>query len=161
MLIGIFAVLFGVAYITRRRFGVLGLGLAAGALVSGLWARDLVPLVEQSDIDVASLSAAGLSAAILVILPSLLLLLRGPSYKPGLMRIFGALLYAAMALVLLVEPLGAAFVLDGVWIDVYAYVTENSPYIVTTLLIIALLDALGINSRAARMERKHHNKKHH
>ena len=37
--------LFGLAFLTKRRFGVLGLALAAGAMLSSLWAESLTPVI--------------------------------------------------------------------------------------------------------------------
>ena len=42
IILGIAVVLFILAFLTKRRFGVLGLGLAAGVVLSQLWAVTLV-----------------------------------------------------------------------------------------------------------------------
>ena len=48
--LGVFVVLglilFGLAFMTRRRFGVLGLALAAGSVLSSLWAAPLIGIIE-------------------------------------------------------------------------------------------------------------------
>lgn len=153
-IIGIAAVvLFAAAYLTGRRFGALGLALGSGALISQMWASDLVPFVEGSDFDVASVSTAGLVAAGLVIAPSLLLLMSGPVYKGKLGRLVGSLLYVILAVTLLVEPLGSAFVLEGVWLDAYDFVTEYRIYIISAGLILALFDLFGAQGKHAKLER--------
>ena len=49
LIFGLLAVvLFGSAFVTRRRFGLLGLALAAGSILSGLWGYDAGPGGGQS-----------------------------------------------------------------------------------------------------------------
>jgi hypothetical protein len=59
--------LFAVAYISRRRFGLLGLALTAGALLAEYMTRDLSRLITQYDIPVEPLGAV--SAATIVLTP--------------------------------------------------------------------------------------------
>ena len=44
----ILVALFALAFFTKRRFGVLGLALAAGAMLSELWAAELTPFVQKA-----------------------------------------------------------------------------------------------------------------
>lgn len=147
--------LFGLAYATKRRFGVLGLALAAGSMLSGLWAAKLTPIVADAGIVVQNPPLITLVAVILVLLPALLLLFSGPSYHDIPMRLGGAFLFAALAFALLIEPLGSALVLQDQGKEVYDFFVENRVYIVTVGLVLAVIDLLAVHTGRGRKSYKH------
>lgn len=138
----ILLILFGMAYVTKRRFGVLGLALAAGAMLSELWAEKLTPVVASTGLQLMAPPLATVVAVVLVLLPAILLFTSGPTYTKKTERLIGALLFALLAVALLIEPLGSGLVLEGEALTVYEYLYEYRVYIVTTGLVIALLDLL-------------------
>ena len=136
--------LFVIAFATKRRFGVLGLALAAGAMLSSLWTKELTPLVEQSGfVSITLPPLASLVAAALVLLPAVLLFFSGPVYKDKGSRVIGSLAFAVLALALLLEPLGSALVLQDMGKQIYDFFVENKVYIVTAGLVFALFDILA------------------
>jgi len=141
-------ILFVLAYFTKRRFGVLGLALAAGAMLSNLWAQQLTPLVQKTGIDIAVPPLATVVAVLLVLLPALLLLTGGPTYHKKSEQIIGATLFALLAVALLIEPLGSGLVLQGDGKQVYDWFFQNRVYIVTLGLIAALVDLLFTKTSA-------------
>jgi len=151
----VLGVLFALAFLTKRRFGVLGLALAAGAMLSNLWAETLTPVIEDAGVIVNIPPLATLVAVALVLLPSVILLFSGPSYHSLLMRVVGAFSYAALALALLLEPLGSALVLQGSSATVYQFFVDNRVYILTAGLIFALLDILSTRTGKHHKSRKH------
>jgi hypothetical protein len=136
------ALLFVLSYTTKRRFGVLGLALAAGAMLSDLWAQKLTPLVASTGLQLAAPPLSTVVAVLLVLLPALFLLMSGPTYGNRTERIIGALLFATLATALLIEPLGSGLILQGEGKQVYDWIFENRVYIVTLGLIAALTDLL-------------------
>ncbi len=138
----ILIVLFVVAYLTKRRFGVLGLALAAGALLSDLWADKLTPLIADSGVVVERPPLLTLVAAGIVLLPAVVLFVSGPVYRKSNERLIGAFLFALLAVALLVEPLGSGLLLSGESKQVYDVIAENRVYIITGGLIIAVIDIL-------------------
>lgn len=136
----VLVVLFGLAFFTKRRFGVLGLALAAGAMLSSLWADTLTPIIEDAGVSVEVPPMITVVSVSLVLLPAVLLLFSGPSYRDLPMRLFGAFAFAALALALLIEPLGSALVLQGDSQKVYEFFADNRVYIVTAGLVLALVD---------------------
>jgi len=135
-------ILFVLAFITKRRFGVLGLALAAGAMLSSLWADKLTPVIEQAGVVVERPPLATIVAVSLVLLPAIVLFVSGPVYRELPMRLAGALMFAALAVALLVEPLGSAMYVTGDSKKVYDFFVENQVYIVTFGLIAAVVDIL-------------------
>lgn len=138
------AALFVVAFATKRRFGVLGLALAAGAMLSSLWSEKLTPLVEQTGVvSIVLPPLESLVAAALVLLPAVLLFFSGPTYKHIGHRVMGSFAFAILALALLLEPLGSALVLQDIGKQIYDFFVENRVYIVTAGLVFALFDILA------------------
>jgi hypothetical protein len=136
----VIALLFAAAFFTKRRFGVLGLALAAGAILSSLWVGDLTPIIAQAGIIIVKPPLESVVAATLTLLPALLLLSSGPSYKLMPQRIIGATAFAVLATALLLEPLGSALVIDSVGKPVYDFFMRHSTTIITACLILAILD---------------------
>ncbi len=147
--LGVLIGLFAVAFVTKRRFGVLGLALAAGTFISSLWVGDLTPIIAETGVQLIKPPLESVVSAALILLPAALLLLSGPTYRPGTSRTIGALLFAAFAGVLLLEPLGSALVIDGVGQTVYDTLTLYRNPIITACLIVALLDILATKTPKA------------
>ncbi|MDN5275019.1 MAG: hypothetical protein JWP06_920 [Candidatus Saccharibacteria bacterium] len=145
----IIGLLFATAYITKRRFGVLGLALAAGAMLGNLWVGNLTPLIAQAGIVLVKPPLESVVLAALILLPALLLLSSGPSYKAQTQRFIGAGAFAVLAAALLLEPLGSALVIDGVGQPVYDFFVRNHVIIITVCLILAIFDLLMTKSPKA------------
>jgi hypothetical protein len=138
----VIAALFAVAFFTKRRFGVLGLALAAGAMLSTMWSGDLTPLIINAGFVVVKPPLSSLVSAALILLPAVLLLTSGPTYKSMPQRVIGAVAFAALAIALLLEPLGSALVMDSVGKPVYDFFVQYRPLIVTAGLALAVFDLL-------------------
>lgn len=147
--------LFALAYFTKRRFGVLGLALAAGSMLSELWASQLTPVVRDAGLIVQNPPLITIVSVLLVLLPAIFLLFSGPSYEGTFKRAVGAFLFAALAFALLIEPLGSALVLQAEGRMLYEFFSDNRVYIVTAGLIIAIFDLLGTHTRKSHKLSKH------
>lgn len=151
----VISLLFALAYVTKRRFGVLGLALAAGSMISELWAAQLTPLVRDVGLVVQNPPLITVVSVTLVLLPAIVLLFSGPSYHDTSKRIIGALLFASLAFALLIEPLGSALVLQNEGRAVYEFFSSNQVYIVTIGLVIAIFDLLSTHTSKAHKPSKH------
>lgn len=147
VILGIIAAsLFAATYFTRRRFGVLGLALCAGFILSTLWAADVTPLVREAGVELLSPPLASVVAATLVLLPAIILLFSGPTYSKRLPRLLGSLAFALLAAALLLPSLYAGLVLDENGKQVYDILNENRNYIITAAIVYALFDILTIKT---------------
>ena len=138
----LFAALFVVAYVTKRRFGLRGLALATGAMIATIWVGDLTPIIAQAGFVLIKPPLESVVAAALTLLPALLLLTSGQPYKANMQRVFGSLLFALLAVVLLLEPLGSAFIIEGLGEQVFVLLTEYRVAIITACLGIAIIDLM-------------------
>lgn len=145
--------LFVVAFIAKRRFGMLGLALAAGAMLSSLWVEDLTPLVARTGLVLTAPPLESVVAASLILLPAIFLLTSGPAYKSLLQRCIGAALFALLATTLLLEPMGSAFIINDTGKQVYDFLVTHHVTIVTLCLIIAIFDV--ILTKAPKIPSKH------
>lgn len=134
--------LFVPAYLTKRRFGVLGLALAAGAILSSLWVGNLTPIIANTGVTMVQPPLESMVSAGLILLPAILLLFSGPVYKGKVQRIVGALLFTVLATALLLTPLGSALVIDDTAKPIYEAFVQYRPIIITFALVYALTDLL-------------------
>lgn len=147
IVIGVLAVvLFVLAFVSKRRIGVLGLALGAGALLSAMWGGSVTPLLERSGVVLSSPPLSAVVAAGLIILPALILIVSGPKYHGSGGRLFGAAAFSVLAVVLLSDALEAALVIEGLGAQILASTKAAKPYIITVGLTIALIDVLMTKS---------------
>lgn len=146
------AALFITVYVTKRRVGVLGLGLAAGAILSNLWVGDLTPLVAQAGIEIVRPPLSSVVATALTLLPALILLFGGPGYKTTWQRMVGSLVFAVLAVVLLLGPLGAALVIDDSGKPLFEFLQRYQNILITAGLGFAVIDLLLTRSPKGHKE---------
>lgn len=156
----VMVVLFVLAFVTKRRFGVLGLALAVGYLLSVLWAREIEQVVALLPVDFEVISPVTAATLLVILLPSLILLFGGPAYRTAKGRVLGALLYAVTAVAFSLGALEHTLVLMGAGKDVFDWLLEYRTYVVTGALMWAVLDIM--HARTGRGGEKHHghDKKH-
>ena len=147
VILGIIAAsLFAATYFTRRRFGVLGLALAAGFILSTLWTADITPLIREAGVELLSPPLTSVVAATLVLLPAIILLFAGPKYSKRVPRVIGSLAFALLAAALLLPSLHSGLVLDANGKQIYDVLNDNRNYIITAAIVYALFDILTIKS---------------
>lgn len=140
----ILATLFALAFFTKRRFGVLGLALAAGSVLSQMWTDAATPIVEQAGLQIVAPPLDVIVATAIIILPAVLLLFSGPKYSKVPQRVIGALAFALLAFAFMTDSLGSAMVLDGDSKMYFDMIASNANYIITAGIVFALFDVLSI-----------------
>lgn len=145
--------LFVSSFVCKRRFGLLGLALAAGSILSNIWGRDAEIISALLGFRPSSITSA-VTLAIIILLPAIVLLFHGYTYNSPFGRFIGASLFTALALAFLVDPLGHIFVLQGVSADVYNWLIVNKSMIIGIGLIIAVGD-LFLTKPAVSSDKRH------
>lgn len=144
IVIGIFiavaVVLFLAAYFSKRRFGLLGLALTAGATLATLWSYDAGLLVSAVGIVPEGPMTQAVTLSLVTLLPAMLLLFHGYSYKGRFARGIGSLLFTALAIAFLVEPIGYILPLEGVGADAYTWLQENQSLVISVGVVLAVVD---------------------
>ena len=143
VVMGLFtAGLFAAAYFTKRRLGLLGLALAAGATLSSLWVGTLTPLVAQSGVLLVRPPLSSVLAVSLTLLPAVLLLFSGPTYKNHLHKIIGSSVFALLAIAFMLEPLMAGLVIDDSAKPIAAALQQYQQTAISIGLILAVIDLI-------------------
>lgn len=154
---GMAVLLFTGAFISKRRFGLLGLALTAGATLSTLWSYDAGLVVSSIGLFPDGVVTQAATQSLVVLLPAILLLFHGYSYKNIVSRSIGALLFTVLALAFLVEPIGFALPLEGVGAEVYRTLRTYKDAIISVGVILAVID-LFLTKPARHLEKA--DKKH-
>ena len=136
--------LFVLAYWTRRRFGVLGLALCAGYLLSGMWTTQVTAFAHRQGLQLVSPPLASVVAAVLILLPAIVLFYGGPTYSQKMQRIIGAAAFALLASAFLLTPLGNSLSLDDMGTFYFNIFVQNKDIIITGAVIYALFDILAM-----------------
>ncbi|OJU87428.1 hypothetical protein BGO17_00250 [Candidatus Saccharibacteria bacterium 49-20] len=140
VLAGVALGLFFGAFISKRRFGLLGLALTAGATLSTIWSYNAGLVVAATGVVPDGVITQAVAQSLVVLLPAILLLFHGYSYKGIVGRLVGAVLFTVLALAFLVEPLSYALPLDGSGGVVYSTIRQYKDIIISAGVILAVID---------------------
>jgi hypothetical protein len=131
--------LFVSAFLHSRRFGLLGLALGAGYILSQMWGYEFTLVLSVFGVPTNSFTTA-VTLSVLILAPSLLLLFHGYSYKSLVGRLIGAMLFSLLAIAFLIEPLGHILMPVGFGRDVYDLLVSNRELIIGGGLVLAIVD---------------------
>lgn len=140
VLAGVALGLFFGAFISKRRFWLLGLALTAGATLSTIWSYNAGLVVAATGVVPDGVITQAVAQSLVVLLPAILLLFHGYSYKGIVGRLVGAVLFTVLALAFLVEPLSYALPLDGSGGVVYSTIRQYKDIIISAGVILAVID---------------------
>ena len=149
----IIAALFAAAFFTKRRFGLLGLALAAGSLLSSIWGYDAGLVSGLFGFSGGPMTSAVVTS-LMVLLPAGLLLFHGYTYKSLVGRIIGAVLFTILATAFLVEPLSHVLTVQGPAASIYQWVVSNRTSVIGVGLIVAIVD-LFLTKPVQLSDRRH------
>lgn len=154
---GVALLLFAGAFISKRRFGLLGLALTAGATLSTIWSYEAGLVVSATGLVPEGVVTQAVTQSLVVLLPAILLLFHGYAYKNLFARLVGSFLFAVLALAFLVEPIGFALPLTGVGNTVYQTILDYKNVIISVGVILAVVDLFFTKPAhlAARATKKH------
>lgn len=153
LLIGVLGLLFLMSFATKRRFGVLGLALAAGALLSANWSGTLTPFIQRQGVTLVSPPLQMVVEVALTILPAAILLFSGPSYSKMWQRIAGSVGFALLGYALLAHSLNNILQLDEPGLSFYTFMSDYVNLIIVVGIIAAVTDTfLTSNPRPKKRE---------
>jgi hypothetical protein len=128
------------AYMSKRRFGTLGLALAAGFLIAESTASYITGLLMDEGVSFGVISLQTIVTMVIILTPSFLLLFGGPTYASKRSRLIGSLLYALLALAFGLGALGYSLVLIGQERVVYETIWIYREQTIVLLLCLAMID---------------------
>lgn len=128
---------------------MLGLALAAGALLAGQMTKDLSTLIAENKIPVEPLSAISAASIFLTLLPALILLLGGPSYKKRKQAITGAIAFTVMAMLLILGQLTSSLPPDQLMEPLVNGIARYSSLLLAIAIGAAVTDVWMIHNLAS------------
>ncbi len=140
VLIGLVLALFAGAFFTKRRFGLLGLALTAGATLSVIWLDDASRVISVTGLVPVGPITNAVALSLVVLLPAILLLFHGYTYKAMIPRIIGSLLFTILAVAFLLEPIGFALPLEGTSAYIYNQALNYKDLVISIGVILAIVD---------------------
>lgn len=151
------AALFAGAFITKRRFGLLGLALTAGATLSTMWSYEAGLIISSTGLVPNGPMTNAIALSAVVLLPAVLLLFHGQAYKSVFPRLIGAALFTVLAMAFLVEPLGFMLPLTGNAKVAYDIINDYKNLIISVGVALAVLDLFFTKPvKHEKVEKKHH-----
>lgn len=135
------AVLFAVPFIFGRRFGVLAMALAVGAILSDVWTNELISLARGVGISI-ELYGPMMVSVLIILAPVLILMFKSCHVRPLFLRLFGSFMFMILALAFLIEPLGRYFVVQGLGSEMFNLFYEKRHLVIGVGLILAIFDFL-------------------
>ena len=140
--------LFALAFFTRRRFGVLGLSLTAGLVLSEQVSGQVATFSQLGDFPVAPLTHKSAAIVFLIIAPALVLMFSGPKYTDKRAAAIGSAAFAVFGTVLLLAPLSMSLPLtDAAIMPMLSQIAMNTPTILAAGIIAALVDTMHMHAK--------------
>ncbi len=136
------AVLFAVAWLSRRSLGVPTLMLAAGALLADIWTDSLTTVVAQAGLVATKPPLASIVAVALTILPALVVMIRSHRVSSQRRSIIGSVIFAVLAVMLTYDAFVNAVVLDDASRQYAAQIIQYRSSVITVCIVIALLETI-------------------
>jgi hypothetical protein len=154
ILLVLVAALFAGAFLSKRRFGVLGLGLAAGAIISPIWGDNASFVVSSTGLVQEGPLVNAIALSALILIPAVLFMFHGYKYKHIFGRVIGSVSFTLLAAAFLAGPIGSALTLTGPVGNVYEWVVANHELIISIGVVFAIVDFL-LSKTAHKSEKRH------
>ncbi len=155
IVIGVIAIiLFSIALLSRRRYGILGLSLSAGTLLSSTIARDTSTLMTNFEIPTGSIPYLTAAQILLILLPAFLLVLSGPSYPNRPRAVLGSICFTLLGTLLLLSPISAIVPYDDQSRELFALLSPYTNLAVATLVGISIVDTWVLYKSSQKASKK-------
>lgn len=143
IILGVYsAVLFAIAWLSRRSLGVPTLTLAAGALMADLWTDSLTPLVAQAGLEIVKPPLTSVVAVALTLLPALLVMVRQHKVSSHYRSVLGSLVFAVLGVLLTYAAFSNAVVLDEASRQYALEIANYQNIAITVCILLAVAEVL-------------------
>ncbi len=142
----IFIILLAIGFFTKRRFGLLGVGLLLGYLISTNMVLTATQFIESQGIKFESPPLLLVVGVLLVLLPSIILVFIGPSHQKNIHKSATAFMYALTGTILsyltIIQNTPALYSDQSL----ISFVASYKPLIIVLIALIALGDLFIIHT---------------
>lgn len=143
------------SFFSKRRFGNLGLALAAGSLLSVAWAQDASYIVSSLGLVPVGPMTVAVSNIAVLLLPSVILLFKGKKYGNIVSRIIGSIAYGLLGVTLALPYVQMLSTAVGSQ-EVVQLLTANKNIIIGACLSYAVVDLLLVKPAAKTGKKSKH-----
>lgn len=151
----VFASLFVLAFMTKRRFGVLAMALAAGTVLSTNAAQIVADYFDNHGVTFDPYDTDVVVMVMLTLAPALVMLVSGPTYHSKRAALIGAIAIGAMSVLLLLGPLVAMWPADNTSSrDLVAQLANWRSPLIMAGLVVAIIDTFAIHNVSPRKRAK-------
>lgn len=155
--IGLALILFVFSFMSKRRFGLLGLAVTAGATLSALWGDTASILVSATGLVPTGPTTDAVALSLVILFPAFVLFFHGYKYKDGFSRAIGSLFFTALALAFLLEPVAHALPLQGIYLHLYNQAISYKNVVISVGIVLAIFDLFFTKSKHSS-EKEHKRK---
>lgn len=148
-------VLASIGFASRRSLGMPTLALAAGAVLAGLWADDIAPLVASVGLVLTSPPLASVVAVSLTLLPAIIVMLRAPKAGAMVRSIVSSVVFAGLAAMLTFDAFNNSVILDEASRSAAELLTTYRPIVTTVCIVVALVEIMTHRKAAPATDKKH------
>jgi hypothetical protein len=133
-------ILFALAFVSKRRFGLIGLALAAGSVISTIWQDSASLIVSGLGIVKSEPLTTAVTLGVLTVLPAIVLLFHGHAQFSKPIRIISSLMFAVVGTAFLLDPLKYAIDASSSSMDFYNSLYSFKDLIIGVGIVFAILD---------------------
>lgn len=134
------------AFLSRRRFGILAMAMAAGYVISIYQASYVAEVLSGYNVSFGAMSPTTAVTMAMIILPSILMFFGGPTYVNKRNRIVGSIAYGLTALFFCLGSLEHSLILIGQEKLVYNFILEYREQALVLLMVMAMIDSFFIHT---------------
>lgn len=143
IILGIYcAILFAVAFLSRRFVALASLALCAGAVLAKLWTNDLTPMVAGAGVHLISPPLGSIVAIILTIVPAILVLAKSPKVAKRQHGILSSVVFAVLGVMLTYGAFSNGVVLDEQSKHAVLQILAQEKWILTAGIVLAVSEVL-------------------
>lgn len=151
----VFCSLFVLAFMTKRRYGVLAMALAAGVDLAQNASGYVGDFLLANDVQFQPLGARIAAIILVTIAPAVIMLISGPTYRSKRAALVSSLAFAVLGTLLLIGPLTATWpATDSKTRDLIATIIAQRNTLVMIGLLAAIIDTFTIHNVSPRKHAK-------
>lgn len=143
LLSGAILVVMMVVFLSARRFGMISLALAAGAVIVGLWTERLAVVMKEFDIGALGVPTGVLVSVFLLLAPLGLVSLVGPKYRGLAARTLSAFGAGLLVVAFLIGLVGNSLAIYNYLLKNHDWLNGAWQYVATIGLAVGLFDILS------------------
>lgn len=136
------AILWVLAWLSRRSMGMATIALAAGALLASIWTDSLTPIVASTGVVVIRPPLTSIVSVVITLLPAILILFRAPRIRSHSHSVISAFFFALLAAMLTYGAFSNAVILDEASKQYVREIVQYQNIVITIGVCVGIIEVL-------------------